>query len=942
MSLHTSHKTPLYFFQSALAIVALAAISIFSIASLGTSAVSIEALDYIKLTANAFDVRGKINGSNSYNFQTTYNNQGYSIDFEVDGNNTSIKNIANGDTVTNKNITMTLTEEQTLTGVNVHLNINNPDSNGSHTYRIALTADVQIGSNDYAAIYKDGHSSLVATQDDTKYANDYGAKLYVDFVPDVTTSWIGFYKDRATHKFTESAASVYTVADNLDTGAAWSWQGTIAENTDSTFTSSFNLTEAETSTIKFYGSDGQLVEEKEALVGGSVTLPSLNDISGYTNVWTDDSDGTAHAGGSTIIVNSTDINFHETHIPDNYTISYDLNGGHGDNPTEYNIESDITLAAPEKTGYSFAGWTGSNGNTPETTVRLNNTTGNKSYKANWSVNQYTISLDNGGGSGPAEISQDYGTALALPTPAREGYTFAGWFSDNELTVPYTSPTVEAGDITLHAAWTVNQYTLTFNLDGGSGVAETITADYGSVVPAPAAPEKTGYSFAGWYIGNVKIDPDHFTIPAFNAEISARWTINQYTISYSATGDPADAETITADYGAEISAPADPTREGHTFLGWYEAGSDEPYEFTTMPAEDVDLSAHWQVNRYIFTLDPENGDEPINIIANYGAEISAPAAPEKTGFTFAGWYLDGSDEPYEFTTMPATPLQLSARWTVNEYSISYSPTGDPADIKTITGDYGTEISAPADPEREGHTFLGWYANGSDEPYEFTTIPAEDISLSAKWSVNQYTVTIDLGAGQVQTITADYGSKVSITADPVREGYTFAGWYIDGVKVSKLEFTIPATDISIIAKWEEVVPEEEPVAPAEPEADSEPSIIVVSTPASNDNNNDDSQSRILYIPLLAYNGSGDSDDNSGSSSDNSSAISEAPAPTTVAPLGVVNTGDVDGNNGNWLGKFWNICKKILPFLNLLSFFFLLFLIFKRRKDDEEEREENQKSN
>ena len=129
---------------------------------------------------SAFNIRGKINGSNSYNFQTTYeynNVGGYTVDFEVDGNNLALEKISNGQTVTNSGVQLTLVSETTENGLDVNFNIVNPEGNDDHTYRVAMTADVQLGSNDYAAIYRKDHTGLVITQDDASKTSDYGANL---------------------------------------------------------------------------------------------------------------------------------------------------------------------------------------------------------------------------------------------------------------------------------------------------------------------------------------------------------------------------------------------------------------------------------------------------------------------------------------------------------------------------------------------------------------------------------------------------------------------------------------------------------------------------------------------------------------------------------------------------------------------------------------------
>ncbi len=188
---------------------------------------------------------------------------------------------------------------------------------------------------------------------------------------------------------------------------------------------------------------------------------------------------------------------------------------------------------------------------------------------------YTLTFDTNGGSAIAPITQDYGTAITAPAdPTKTGYTFAGW-------TPAIPATMPAENMTIKAKWTVNQYTLAFDTNGGSTIAP-ITQDYGTAITAPADPTKTGYTFAGW----TPVIPA--TMPAENITIKAKWTVNQYTLTFDTNGGSTIAP-ITQDYGTAITAPADPTKTGYTFAGW------TPAIPTTMPAENLTVTAQWRYN-----------------------------------------------------------------------------------------------------------------------------------------------------------------------------------------------------------------------------------------------------------------------------------------------------------------------------------------------------------
>ena len=185
-----------------------------------------------------------------------------------------------------------------------------------------------------------------------------------------------------------------------------------------------------------------------------------------------------------------------------YTIAFDTNGGSEIAPITQDYGTEITAPDnPTRKGYTFKGW---DKEIPETMPAENIT-----VKAQWKINQYTITFDTNGGSEIAPITQDYGTEITAPdNPTRKGYTFMGW--DKEI--PETMP---ADNITVKAQWEINQYTITFDTNGGSEIAP-ITQDYGTKITAPDNPTRKGYTFKGW---DKKI-PE--TMPAENITITARW------------------------------------------------------------------------------------------------------------------------------------------------------------------------------------------------------------------------------------------------------------------------------------------------------------------------------------------------------------------------------------------------------------------------------------
>ena len=320
-----------------------------------------------------------------------------------------------------------------------------------------------------------------------------------------------------------------------------------------------------------------------------------------------------------------------------YTITFDTNGGSEIAPITQDYGTEITAPDnPTRKGYTFKGW---DKEIPKTMPAENIT-----VKAQWEINQYTITFDTNGGSEIAPITQDYGTEITVPdNPTRKGYTFKGW--DKEI--PETMPTE---NMTVKAQWEINQYAITFDTNGGSEIAP-ITQDYGTKITAPADPTRKGYTFKGWD----KEIPE--TMPAENMTVKAQWEINQYAITFDTNGG-SEIAPITQDYGTAITAPADPTREGYTFIGW---DRDIP---KIMPAENITVTAQWEINRYTITFDTAGGSEIAPITQDYGTNITAPADPTREGYAFIGW-----DKAIP-TTMPAENITVTAQWKDSE-----KPTGE---------------------------------------------------------------------------------------------------------------------------------------------------------------------------------------------------------------------------------------------------------------------------
>ena len=472
----------------------------------------------------------------------------------------------------------------------------------------------------------------------------------------------------------------------------------------------------------------------------------------------------------------------------NYTISYDLDGGNvTGNPSTYTIESsDITLKNPIKDNYTFLGWLETGSDTPVLNVVIpKGTIGNKNYKATWTLKTYTITFNGNGGilNDENEKISNNGMIGTMPVPTRSGYSFLGWFTESDDKVEET--TKVTANITLYAKWKIENYNISYDLDGGSvtGNPSTYTVESNDITLKN--PTKEGYTFLGWIGSNIDTPTLSVVIKKGNVgnrNYKATWTETKYNVKFNANGGIIDGELETITDNGLIKEFPTVTRKGYNFIGWY--NNDEKITETTKISSDVTLIAKWNLIEYKISYDLDGGSVTGNpSIYTIESNDITLKNPIKEGHTFDGWIGTGlANAELSVVIKKGTTGNLSykATWSETKYKITFNPNGGTlegsSEITTNMGMIGTLPKI----KKEGYTFLGWYTKADVKVSETTKIN-QDIDLYAKWNAVIYNISYDLDGGSVTGNPSTYTieSNDITLKNPTKEGFTFLGWIGSGL-------------------------------------------------------------------------------------------------------------------------------------------------------------------
>ena len=388
--------------------------------------------------------------------------------------------------------------------------------------------------------------------------------------------------------------------------------------------------------------------------------------------------------------------------------------------------------------------------------------------------------------------------ITLPTP--QSADFLGWyltsdFSGNPVTVIKAGT---SGNLVLYAKWaSIEQYTITFNSDGGTEVDPIEVYSNGKVTLPTVT--KDGYEFLGWYYNDTKVENTFNYTYDTDITLVAKWE-KLYNVTFNSDGGTT-VNSVTIKENETITLPTI-TKDGYTFLGWYYNGTKVDNTFTYSYTTDITLVARWkEIMYYTITFNSDGGTAVESITVQENTEVILPSDIEKDGWTFTGWYYNDERLDYTFTYTYTTDITLVAKYTeIVKYQLSFNSDGGTT-VSSKTVKYYEIIDLPTI-TKDNYEFLGWYYNNVKVDDPFTYIYESDITLVAKWE-RIYTITYNSNGGTVVNSVKVKANETVTLPETTQEGYDFLGWYYNDTKLEDSFLFTYNTDITIIAKWSEIV-------------------------------------------------------------------------------------------------------------------------------------------
>ena len=488
-----------------------------------------------------------------------------------------------------------------------------------------------------------------------------------------------------------------------------------------------------------------------------------------------------------------------------YTVTMDTAGGDPIRPIQYTVESEaFQLPTPVRTGYIFLGWTGEGITEPQEIIEIpQGSTGDRTYTANWQVIEYTITLLEMDGAGTSEaLVYTVEQPVTLPTPTREGYAFLGWTVNSDMAPQLTVvlPQGSIGNKTYTANWELTGYTVTMNLNGGSGETTLLytVEDEEFALPTPT---RNGYEFVGWTGEGIIMPQLNVTIPTGSTgdkAYTANWQVIEYTITLDTNGGP-NVSPIKYTVEDSFTLPY-PLRPGYEFAGWTLDGSGMLPATTLIiyygTTGDLHYKAEWRLAEYTINMDLNGGSGKEKVVYTITDEDFELPTPTRNGYEFVGWTGERITTPQTSVKIPKGSTgnkAYTANWQVIKYTIITLLEGGNAGSSGAYVYTVEETFTLPTPTRTGYTFWGWTGEGITKPQPSVTIPrgsTGDKTYIENWVETGYTITLDLngGSGKEKVIYTMTDEDFELPT-PTRNGYEFVGWTGERITTPQTSVKIP---------------------------------------------------------------------------------------------------------------------------------------------------------
>ncbi len=448
--------------------------------------------------------------------------------------------------------------------------------------------------------------------------------------------------------------------------------------------------------------------------------------------------------------------------------------------------------------------------------------------AKWSLTsdtKFTVSFDTGEGTSTVndQLIPEGGLVSKPNDPIYAGHVFVGWFTDSSLTTQFNfDEDTITSDITLYASWSriSVKYTVSFDTGEGASTIDDQEITEGNMANKPNNPNNQGHIFLGWYTDSSYQYEFDFTVEITkDTNLYAQWKPeNAHSVTFDTGQGGPILRTQWVANGASPTEPAPPVKLGYSFLGWYkEAAFVNKVNFGAETiTQDITYFAQWSVNamaRYFISFNSHGGSHITTISYLEGEELTLPADPDKTGYTFSGWYKDEAlNDIFDINTDAVqSDITLHAKWEMNTYTVTYDTNGgefsDSSTRKTENVLHGNMANNnEGTPTKSQAVFLGWHTaqtgQSDSSRYSFQEAVVSDITLYAHWSEGDVrTVNFHVDGGStIDPIKVEDGSTIQAPSIPTKTGYIFLGWYADSGYSNEFDFTTAIdTDTDIYVKW-----------------------------------------------------------------------------------------------------------------------------------------------